>query len=138
MPGGGTLTIDTANVHLDDDHAAGDTEVVPGEYVMLAVSDSGVGMSAEVPAHAMESFFTTKEVGKGTGLGLSMIYGFAKQSRGHLKIESKLDHETTIRLYLPRANTGQLRRLRRQRLRQIMPVAARRYWWSKTTRRCSC
>ena len=106
MPSGGTLTIDTANVHLDDDYAAGNAEVIPGDYVMLAVSDSGVGMPAEVLAHAMEPFFTTKEVGKGTGLGLSMIYGFAKQSRGHLKIESKPDNGTTIRLYLPRADTG--------------------------------
>ncbi len=103
MPSGGTLTINTANVHLDDEFAA-NAEVTPGDYVMLAVSDSGVGMAPETVERAIEPFFTTKEVGRGTGLGLSMIYGFAKQSRGHLKIESKVDHGTTVRLYLPRAD----------------------------------
>jgi CheY-like chemotaxis protein len=104
MPDGGTLTVATANVHLDADYAAHNSEVTPGDYVMLAVSDSGLGMSPETVERAIEPFFTTKEVGKGTGLGLSMIYGFAKQSRGHLKIDSKLNVGTTVRLYLPRAN----------------------------------
>jgi PAS domain S-box-containing protein len=106
MPGGGKLTIETANAHLDEDYAAGQAEVTPGDYAMLAVTDTGTGMPPEVIARACEPFFTTKAVGKGTGLGLSMIYGFAKQSGGHLKIYSEVGHGTTIRLYLPRVVCG--------------------------------
>jgi PAS domain S-box-containing protein len=102
MPDGGKLTVETSNAHLDEDYAAHNAEVTPGDYVMMAVSDTGSGMSQEVLAHVFEPFFTTKEVGKGTGLGLSMIYGFAKQSGGHVKIYSEVGHGTTVRLYLPR------------------------------------
>jgi PAS domain S-box-containing protein len=107
MPGGGKLTIETANVHLDDDYAAANPEVKPGDYAMLAVTDTGTGMPPAVLARAFEPFFTTKGVGKGTGLGLSMIYGFAKQTGGHLKIYSEVGHGTTVRLYLPRQGAGQ-------------------------------
>jgi len=103
MPQGGTLTIETGNGSLDADYAARNPEIAPGDYVLLSVTDTGTGMPPEVIAHAVEPFFTTKEQGKGTGLGLSMIYGFAKQSGGHLKIYSEVDHGTTVRLYLPRA-----------------------------------
>jgi PAS domain S-box-containing protein len=105
MAPGGKLTIETRNAHLDDDYARTNPEVAPGDYVMLAVTDTGSGMPPEVIERAFEPFFTTKATGKGTGLGLSMIYGFAKQSGGHLKIYSEVDHGTTIRLYLPRHAT---------------------------------
>jgi PAS domain S-box-containing protein len=107
MSGGGRLTIETANKTLDSDYCARNVDVAPGEYVMLAVSDNGVGMAPEIVDKVFEPFFTTKVLGQGTGLGLSMVYGFAKQSGGHVKIYSELGHGTTVRLYLPRADTGQ-------------------------------
>ena len=109
MPEGGKLTIETTNVHLDDDYAGSNAEVTPGDYVMMAVTDTGTGMPPDVLAHVFEPFFTTKEVGKGTGLGLSMIYGFAKQSGGHAKIYSEVGHGTTVRLYLPRLTNESLK-----------------------------
>lgn len=102
MPEGGRLTIETGNAHIDDDYAQTQAEVVPGQYVVLSVSDTGVGMDAATIRQAFEPFFTTKPVGKGTGLGLSQVYGFVKQSGGHVKIYSEVKHGTTVKIYLPR------------------------------------
>ena len=103
MPEGGHLTIETANIKLDDEYATAQGDVVPGDYVRFSVTDTGTGIAPEVIEHIFEPFFTTKDVGKGTGLGLSMIYGFVKQSDGHITIYSEEGHGTTVNLFLPKS-----------------------------------
>ena len=102
MAGDGKVTIETHNCHLDDRYVAGEVGVAAGHYVLIAVSDTGVGMPPEVAAKAFDPFFTTKGVGKGTGLGLSQVYGFVRQSGGHVKIYSEVGVGTSVKLYLPR------------------------------------
>jgi signal transduction histidine kinase/ActR/RegA family two-component response regulator len=103
MPAGGVLTVETGRFEADADYAAANPDAAPGAYSVVAVSDSGLGIAPDVLPKVFEPFFTTKGVGKGSGLGLSMIYGFAKQSAGHVRIYSELGHGTTVRLFLPAA-----------------------------------
>ena len=101
MPDGGTLTIETTNQQFDETVSWQGTDIAPGRYVALLVSDTGTGMTPEILARAFDPFFTTKEVGKGTGLGLSMVYGFVKQSGGHVRIYSEVGLGTTVKIHLP-------------------------------------
>lgn len=107
MDGAGRLTIEVCNATLDDAYASNNVDVVPGQYVMIAVSDTGSGMTPEVLQQACEPFFSTKPEGKGTGLGLSMVYGFVKQSGGHIKIYSEVGSGTSVKIYLPRSQEAE-------------------------------
>ena len=102
MPDGGMLTVETSNASLDDSYAEQTPDLKPGQYVCVSVTDTGAGMTPDVLSKAFDPFFTTKPIGQGTGLGLSMIYGFAKQSQGHVKLYSETGHGTSAKLYLPR------------------------------------
>ena len=104
MPDGGTVTVEVSNATLDRRYAALHPDVTPGPYVLVAVNDTGTGMPPEVAAQAFDPFFTTKGDGKGTGLGLSMVYGFVRQSNGHIRIDSAIGQGTSVKLYLPRTH----------------------------------
>ncbi len=106
MPEGGKLTIETGNVYLDEAYCSRTEEINPGQFVLIAISDKGVGMPPEIAARAFDPFFTTKPAGKGTGLGLSQVFGFIKQSLGHIKIYSEPGTGTTVKLYLPRLHNA--------------------------------
>jgi PAS domain S-box-containing protein len=106
MPRGGKLTLETSKVFLDEDYAASHADVTAGEYVMISIADTGTGMSKRVLEKMFDPFFTTKEPNRGTGLGLSMVYGFVKQSKGHINVRSELGGGTTIRIFLPRCSAS--------------------------------
>jgi signal transduction histidine kinase/CheY-like chemotaxis protein len=110
MAEGGKITIETGNAYLDDAYCRHHADVDPGQFVMVAISDTGKGMKADVVARAFDPFFTTKPAGSGTGLGLSQVYGFVKQSRGHIKIYSEVDAGTTVKIYLPRLVNGEAKK----------------------------
>ena len=130
MPDGGKLTIETANVFLDEAYCRQNPEIQPGQFAMVAVSDTGVGMAPDVAERAFDPFFTTKATGKGTGL--SQVYGFVKQSRGHIKVYSELGAGTTVKIYMPRL-AGDVREVKRTITEPMRTgTAARSSWWSKT------
>ena len=135
MPEGGRITVSIRDVEVNEATALGQTNLPPGPYVTLAVSDTGTGMSAETAAHVFEPFFTTKDQGKGTGLGLSTVYGIVEQSRGHIEVQSELGRGTTFTIYLPRVAEPLAAGPPAESGRRLRPRA--RCWWWTTSRRCS-
>ena len=139
MRGGGKLTIETANVTFDEASASTDSEMKPGQFVMIAVGDTGHGIPADIRDRVFEPFFTTKGVGRGTGLGLSMVYGFAKQTGGTVRIDSEEGRGTSVKLYLPRAE-GVAARAGDEPLIDARPCrsgSTRPSWWWRTTHWCA-
>ncbi len=135
MPRGGTLTVATANADLGEAFVRTHPGATPGQYVMLSVSDTGTGMNEHTLTHLFEPFFTTKEPGKGTGLGLSMVYGFVKQSRGYITVDSKLGEGTIFQIYLPRVDSVEEAPRRSKQFRSRARPAREPSCWSKTKMR---
>jgi signal transduction histidine kinase len=123
MPDGGKLTIETGNTYLDEAYCQQNTEVEAGQFILIAISDTGLGMPGEIITKVFDPFFTTKPPGKGTGLGLSQVYGFIRQSRGHIKIYSEIGNGTTVKIYLPRL-IGQTEQVKRTTQPQVRTGAA--------------
>jgi PAS domain S-box-containing protein len=124
MPGGGRLTIETLNLPLNEEYAASNADVAPGEYVVLAVTDTGAGMDEDTIRHVFEPFFTTKPVGQGTGLGLSTVYGIVKQSGGHIEVHSEAAHGTSFKVFLPRIDGLQRGEARESVAPETLPSTA--------------
>jgi CheY-like chemotaxis protein len=122
MPDGGKLAIETANTEIGSEAVGGDDGLAPGSYVTVTVSDTGTGMPPDVMTHVFEPFFTTKKVGKGSGLGLSMVYGFAKQSGGLVRIFSEVGKGTSVRIYLPKAKVASATIKPRKRSKANLPA----------------
>jgi CheY-like chemotaxis protein len=119
MPAGGKLIYETTNTSLDEDYVSSNHGVIPGDYVLISITDTGDGMTAETIEKAFDPFFTTKEIGKGSGLGLSMVYGFVKQSSGHIKIYSEVGYGTSIKIYLPKADSAVSAEDKKEEIAQI-------------------
>jgi signal transduction histidine kinase len=132
ISGSGRITMETRNVRHDAEYCRAHAETTPGEYVMLGVRDTGLGMTPEVASRVFEPFFTTKPIGEGSGLGLAMCEGIVRQAGGHIVVSSTPEEGTTFRVYLPR--TRPLRTVAHNHSRARRPAATRRRWWSRTRR----
>ena len=132
MPQGGRITIETANASLDEAYCARFGDTAPGQYVLLSVSDNGTGISPEHLSKVFEPFFTTKGASEGTGLGLAMIYGFVRQSKGHIRIYSEVGHGTTAKIYLPRMAGAALT----ESVPAAQRVRRRQYRWLSQAKSC--